>query len=63
MAPVAFERAALAGDVVAAHGEREQAVLAQSVVIAEVFIAEHEAEQALGEQVRGGACSQRPGLR
>ena len=54
MAPVALPHVAFAAEVVAAQGEREQAVVAQPVLVAEVLIAEREPEQALGEQALQG---------
>lgn len=51
MAPVPLAGAARSSDVVAAHGEGQQAVVAQAIVVRDVLIAEHESEQALGEQV------------
>ena len=56
-APVALAHAALPGDVVAAHGEREQAVGAQPVVVVEALAPQGEGEQALGEQVPQGVLA------
>ena len=51
MTPVTLAGAARCSDVVAAHGECQQAVVAQAIVVGDVLIAERESEQALGEQV------------
>ena len=47
-------RSVAPAEVVAARGEREQAVVAQPVMIADVLIAEREPEQALGQQAPEG---------
>ena len=49
MAPVALPQTAFAAEVVAAQGERQQAVVAQPVVVAEVLIPQRQPEQALGQ--------------
>ena len=54
MAPVALPRTVCAGDVMAAHGEREQTVVAHPIVIAQIFVPEREPEEALGEQALEG---------
>ena len=71
MAPVALPQTAFAAEVVAAQGERQQAVVAQPVVVAEVLIPQRQPEQALGQQAlqgmlaAAGVCgdrrSRRPG--
>ncbi len=54
MAPVALPQTAFAAEVVAAQGERQQAVVAQPVVVAEVLIPQRQPEQALGQQALQG---------
>ena len=54
MAPVALAHAAFAAEVVVAQGQREQAVVAQPVVVGDVLLAEREPEQALGQQALEG---------
>ena len=54
MAPVSLPQTAFAAEIVAAHSERQQAVVAEPVVVAEVLIPEHKPEQALGRQALEG---------
>ncbi len=54
MSPVALPQTAFAAEVVAAQGERQQAVVAQPVVVAEVLIPQRQPEQALSQQALQG---------
>ena len=59
MAPVALAHAALTGPVGAAEREREQAVVAQGVMVVDILVAEREPVQALGDQVLQGMLAAR----
>ena len=59
MAPVALAHAALTGHVGAAEREREQAVVAQGVMVIDILVAEREPVQALGDQVLQGMLAAR----
>ena len=59
MAPAALAHAALPGHVRPAEREREQAVVAQGVMIVDIFVAERESIQALGDQIVQGMLATR----